>query len=512
MSAIISNKFRVLNAENFVSYASSTPSKLYSFIGQPNATNPEVGIGISNWDFGPAPLDDFEQENRIKEVILALRKITSNDIRRVVRKVQWQSGQVYEMYRHDYNIYNLSPVTNSSTLYDVNYYVVNDNYRVYICLNNGADPDNPLGRPSIDQPDFTSIPEPGPAGTSGDGYIWKYLFTIKPADILKFDNDFYIPLPNNWGETIGDESYLNKTEAVDGKIETVIIRSKGTGYPANGDYVNIPILGDGKDGKVTIKTNSFGEVSAVQVTNGGSGYTRGTIKFQPGFPGVPEGISGNSSNYASFDVIIPPKGGHGYDIYNELGAYRVLIYSRFETEEENPDVVVGNDFATIGLIDGPEITGDLTYASALNGLKLTGGNVNYSVDEKITQTIGTGKTAVGFVASWDNTTKILRYYQSVGAATTSVGYNLYNFTSSPEAGGSLSIVGSSGNTLGIDTSFGGSTITINNVIYQLGSNFVSGISSSEYKSGTGDIIYIDNRQPILRSLRQKEDIKIILEF
>jgi hypothetical protein len=46
----------------------------------------------------------------------------------------------------------------------------------------------------------------------------------------------------------------------------------------------------------------------------------------------------------------------------------------------------------------------------------------------------------------------------------------------------------------------------------LGSNYTSGISSSEYTEGSGDIIYIDNRQPIIRSLSQKEDIKIILEF
>ena len=26
----------------------------------------------------------------------------------------------------------------------------------------------------------------------------------------------------------------------------------------------------------------------------------------------------------NFKVIMPPKGGHGYDVYRELGAYRVL--------------------------------------------------------------------------------------------------------------------------------------------------------------------------------------------
>ena len=56
-----------------------------------------------------------------------------------------------------------------------------------------------------------------------------------------------------------------------------------------------------------------------------------------------------TTSVAGFSVIIPPKGGHGYDIYRELGAYRALLYSRFETLETNPDIIEGNDFARVGL-------------------------------------------------------------------------------------------------------------------------------------------------------------------
>lgn len=69
-----------------------------------------------------------------------------------------------------------------------------------------------------------------------------------------------------------------------------------------------------------------------------------------------------------------------------------------------------------------------------------------------------------------------------------------------------------GSNLNIDTTFTGSSVVINNRTYQLGSNFVSGISSPEYNKKSGEIIYIDNRQPIPRSANQKEDIKIVLEF
>ena len=49
-------------------------------------------------------------------------------------------------------------------------------------------------------------------------------------------------------------------------------------------------------------------------------------------------------------------------------------------------------------------------------------------------------------------------------------------------------------------------------IITLGSVFTNGIASPEINKGSGDIIYLDNRAIITRNTRQKEDIKIILEF
>ena len=522
MPAIISEQFRVLNAETFVKsldLSSNSFNNYYTFIGQPNSLNPQAN-GSSNWGDGLPPLDGFDEENQIKETIIAMKKVTSDDIRRMIRKVQWSSGTTYEMYRHDYNIYNKTPVTTQANLYSANYYVMNEDFRVYICLQNGTDPENPNGRPSFDQPSFIDL-EPRPAGTSGDGYIWKYLFTIKPSEVVKFDSIEYIPVPENWG--LVGETIATKGNAIDGKIEIITIKDRGIGYqPISKSYTNIPILGDGSGGKATITVDSFGKVSEVFVTDGGFGYTRGIIKFEPGSPGIPSELS-NDGEIASFDVIIPPKGGHGYDIYRELGAYRVLIYSRYLTDESNPDVILGNDFARIGILKNPTIPGSdverltLGEVSALNALKFSGVGVTqttYPVDSVITQTIGTGVTAIGFVASWDNNTGVLKYYQPVGLATEGVGYKIHNFTSSISSGGSLvvncpNIVGPE---LSIDTSFTGISTVINNKTYQLGTNFISGISSAEYNKKSGEIIYIDNRRAIPRSSSQKEDIKIVLEF
>ena len=37
-----------------------------------------------------------------------------------------------------------------------------------------------------------------PPGSSGDGYIWKYLYTIKPSQAVRFDTTDYIPVPDEW--------------------------------------------------------------------------------------------------------------------------------------------------------------------------------------------------------------------------------------------------------------------------------------------------------------------------
>ena len=58
----------------------------------------------------------------------------------------------------------------------------------------------------------------------------------------------------------------------------------------------------------------------------------------------------------------------------------------------------------------------------------------------------------------------------------------------------------------------GSVITIDSKQIDLGVSFTNGLANPEINKKTGDIIYIDNRPIVQRDSRQKEDIKIILEF
>jgi len=534
MPAIISDQFRILNAANFVAGVADTSQSYYTFIGLPNSNDVGAGYGTTDWNTNtPAPKDGFREYNDDYDTMIALKKLSVGDVKRMVRKYTWTAGSVYEMYKNNYTRTNLSPQTSSTNLYDARYYVVNSQFKVYICINNGQNPSNPLGKQSLDEPTFTDL-EPRSAGSSGDGYIWKYLYTISPSDIVKFDSIDYIPVPGDWGT--GDTSDV-KNNAVSGKIETALIINSGGGYqPINQTFNNIPILGDGTGGKASVTVDAQGKVSSVSVTNGGTGYTRGTIQFYPGAPGAETGgaISGLSAvgvgttSIAEFEVVTPPPGGHGFDVYRELGAFRVLLYSRYENDANNPDFITGNDFARVGVVKNPLTpSGSLlsqSRASALTAIKLrslTGGdiaNTTYTVDTPVYQTIGVGSTAVGYVANWDSSTGVLKVYNPVGLGSTTYGFRSIDFTSQIGAGGTYVISGqTAGNALGIETSFGtssnpGTATTVGSASVQLGQSFVQGLAQPEIQKYSGEILYIDNRAAIQRSASQKEDIKIVLEF
>ena len=67
-----------------------------------------------------------------------VRKLPHLMLEDLIRKVSWSANTRYDMYRHDYSISNPAPNSNLSRLYDTNYYVINSDFRVYVCIDNGS--------------------------------------------------------------------------------------------------------------------------------------------------------------------------------------------------------------------------------------------------------------------------------------------------------------------------------------------------------------------------------------
>ena len=108
-----------------------------------------------------------------------------------------------------------------------------------------------------------------------------------------------------------------------------------------------------------------------------------------------------ASEAAKLDVIIPPSIGHGFDIYQELGTDRVLVYARFD--DSSQDFPIDTQFAQIGLLRNPTISEsntiftDNTFTS-VNSLKLLSFSGDLEVGDIIEQSTDEG-TAKAYVTS-----------------------------------------------------------------------------------------------------------------
>jgi len=518
MSAIVTDQFRILNANNFIESVESDSNSYYVFIGLPNPSL--VGYGRSeNWNTTtPDPVDNFSSNAHAGDTMMFGRKISSANIRRIIKRIDWTAGTKYEIYRDDYSSSNQSPIMKASRLYDANYYVMNSDFKVYICIDNGSIEGNETGNISQDEPNFTDL-EPSRAGNSGDGYVWKYLYTVTPSDIIKFDSTEYITVPNNW-DTTTDSQIRSIRENGDSssnsnQIKHVYIEKQGGNY-ADGLGQECNIIGDGIGAKARVDVVN-GKITDVTVSAGGKGYSYGLVDLGTLNSAVP------ANNRAKLIPIIPPSLGHGSDVYTELGTDKVLIYARFD--DSTKDFPTDTKFSQVGIVKNPTAVGTSntfteTNFSSIASIKFSSITGTPSVGEKITQVTAFGNEATAYVASYDKVTNVLKYFRdrSLNYTTTqdqtdyagiSTTGKIYPFESSSNAirGQTSSFSGS------VDTTFTGiSTNPTGTQLINLGSTFINGLSQSEINKGSGELIYLDNRPLIARNERQKEDVKIILEF
>ena len=497
MPAIVTNKFRIHNAEQFKeSFSEASANTYYLLLGRPQefttSTRPDGRTENEGTDSLPIlPVDSIGHEFYNFDDAIAAKIINSSDTSYVVPRRNWTTGTVYDYYRHDYGnritgtTTTLTANSGASNLFDSTFYVLNSNNNVYKCLDNNSN--------------AASTIEPTGTSTSilstADGYKWKYMYSLSASQASNFLSTDFMAVSTN--STVS-------TAAVNGSLDIIKIKSAGSGYTVfgggtSGTISNVPIRGDGSSGVCSI-TISSGAISSVTITNSGSGYTFAYILDADIIAATNAGGTGSG---AELDIIIPPKGGHGYDAIKELGGFYVMLNINFEGVEADSgsDVSAENDFRRVALIRDPNSGGSAATATTLRATKAvrfaaspTPGT--FQVDEEINQAT-TG--AVGKVVEWDSTNRILYYIQTrfsdEGADSNG---NLTAFSSN------YIITGQTSTATGTpDTGF---TDTVN------GASFTSGYSASEIDSDTGDIMYVENRAPILRASDQTENIKLIIEF
>jgi len=498
MPAIITNKFRLNNAEQFQeSFSESAATVYYLGIGRAQnfgtITRPDARTDYEGTETAPStPGDSVLNEFKNFDDLLAAKKITGSDISFCIPRRNWTTGTTYDIYRHDYEEFITGSTTTrqtansgATTLFDSTFYVLTADRNVYKCLDNDGD--------------TASTVEPTGTGTSiittGDGYKWKYMYTLSAAQQANFLSTDFMAVATN--STVA-------AAAVDGALDTVRIKTAGSSYTVSGGGTSgtitaVPIRGDGSGGICSVVLTS-GAVTAVTVTTAGTGYTSGYIRNADILAATNAGGAGSG---AELDVIILPKGGHGKNAIEELGGFFVMLNTSLEgTESSNSgDFTAANDFRNISLIKDPQnAAGSAASATTLRGtyaVKIAASPTpgTFTPDEEINQA-STG--AVGIVVEWDSTNKILYYVQTRhnDAGADSNG-NVTAFS------GANVITGQASSATGTPDA---STQTVNNV------SFTSGYSAPELKHDSGDLLYVENRTKITRATDQTENIKLIIEF
>jgi len=504
------------------------------------------------------PQDNLEEKYDYYREIIAAKRIYDNTlgsntgiapdgsyVRAVVNRLDYGRNEnftirtaAYDMWRPNYassSNFTRQASSGESGVANLEMVVRNPDYEVWLCIdnNNGATPVDP----TVSYPRRATVAANADVTTvgyfAGNGiytdsarYRWKYLFTLNTTEVLRFQSQKFIPLSTFTGV------------AVTGP-EAVAILNGGSGWGAGPFYA--PINGDGQQSNTALKivkfTTSGGVINTARVlTTAESGvtdteYTFGTVQMVAGNTTVTSkqfkyGIYTDIALTAAatvpaspgaLEVIMPPQGGYGADLQEQLNAKRIMCNIRLTFSEGSGDFPITNDFRRIGLLrdpkayDGsalPASTETIRNTFAVKFSATNGPAVNYVPDEKITQTFttnGVNYTVTGTVVEWKPTDPEapaqggeLRYYQDSTVDRFQGQVLAFGNTA---AGVRSTLVGATSGAAGTVTSSPASTsFATDATLYP------------EIQPNSGEIIYVENRRLITRAEDQIEDIKLVIEF
>ena len=491
-------------------------------------------------DVPPVPLDNQAEKYDIYDDIIAAKRITTDFARNVIRRFNWDvaANPTFDMWKPDYSStpgsggqIGKAAATGATNIADAKFYLINSQYEVFKCLFNGENDANPSGQTVTNEPKTTPSAGQGSFADgifkedpAANGYIWKYMYTIPTDDVLRFLSTDFMPivLPSDTNRQAEEA----RAQAAPNAIDVVVVENSGSGLP-DGTHA-APIVGDGTGGKVSIVI-SGGTIQSVDVTDRGNGYTYATVALETGDSGPTSDAYGlyTDDTFATpvtvlatavgaLEVIIPPQGGHGSNMEQELNAKRVMTNIRLTYAEGSGDFPVDNDFRRIGIIKDPYAFSTTTPATAstlsgVNAIRINGATADFQVDETIRQTNSAGGYAYGTVVSWEldsgnagpGGSGILKYVQSPGAHTDSG--VVREFQASTNAiEGIDSLASGAVTTTAVDAVAAAATLG--------GVTFANGLATPEIEPNSGEIIYVENRRLITRAADQIEDIKLVIEF
>lgn len=425
--------------------------QLIESVSEPANTRLYLAVGkIDPWDDDaapPQPGDSVQEKINIWKNLHFAKKITGNDMCLVAPRYNWTQNTIYLSYTHQ-----------SANLFGNTFYVMTSAFNVYKCL------DNNRGANSSIEPSYTN---PSITSRTSDGYLWKFLYTVRRGDRLRFMTDDWLPVRRLTMDD-GTTQFDTQDAAVPGSINAIIVANGGAGFYPNVNVI-ATITGDGSNARANVVVDAnTNTVNYIVVSAAGADYSYANVVI----------TANSTASGVVANVTIAPFGGHGSNPVDELGASTVMINIRLKGTE-NSKVQVGNDFRQVSIIRDPTLRSDTTQLASntviLNvmDINLAGSGSNYVSDEWVYQG--------GSLADFTFKGKVV-YFTATG--------NLIELANTEGTISSSSLIG--------DTS--------------AATRFVTDFSNTELEPYSGDVLYIDNIVPINRSSEQTDDIKIAIGF
>ena len=568
MAAIISEKFRIFNAKQFLeSLSEASATNMYFFVGRPqkwyayleiynvsgtfqvgetvtggglsgtvqevnpnslllavvNATSaPASGSTMTGGtssatakastyryateDAPPAPIDNQIEKTAVYDDLIAAKRITSTFARLVAPRYNWSlsTNPKFDMYRPNY-----SPTPGGGGAIGVQTALGSSalSGSKYYVMNSNYEVFKCLynGQTPANATGINATYEPKTSPTAGQGTYANGLFTESATGyIWKY---MYTLSTADVIAFLSSDFLPMGTYAGPAAVDGAIhiaVIKDGGANMPTSGTVYVGVDGDGTGAIVKITTSAGGAISSVEMQAAGTGYTYGNVRLVNGNVYTDTGLS-NAATIAA----------------NATGAVEVIM-----SPEGGHGADLAAEFFAKRVMTNIRLTyaegsGDFPVDNDFRRIGIIQDPFNYGTTTVASASTLRGTAAVKLTGSGDYTIDE-EITQTVSGGTAKgrvVSWDSTNgilkYFQSPDLhthnGKVLAFDHASNNVTGA-TSSTARPIDANQDTALADISFTDGKANPEIAPNSGDIVYIENRRQITRAADQIEDIKLVIEF
>lgn len=286
---LVTSNFNVATAANFINSFANNDYFVYAARHVPYAGS-DTSIPVPNNSINTIDTDVYDN-------MIFAKRVTSSDVAFMAKKNLWTSNTYYDMYDHQ-----------DGTLETKNFFITVDDdteYNVWKCLFNNST-DTVTTRSTVAPSRVGSAADLNPVET-GDGYVWKYMYTITKTQYEKFATSQYIPVIANTDVIEG---------ATRGTIEVVKVEDGGARYDnyiAEGTFLSADITVGGIPTfygapATAVAIDDYYQGCVIKLTSGtGNGEYRRIVNY--------EGTSVQKKFILDRAFLNTPEPGDTYEVY-----------------------------------------------------------------------------------------------------------------------------------------------------------------------------------------------------